>query len=206
MIDTGKKEIKSYVLRTGRLSNLQKNAIEVFSDRFCIPFQEKLLDLKNVFGNGNPVIIEIGFGMGHATAEIAEKNRHKNYIGIEVHTPGVGKLLSRIDNLQLSNLKIIQYDAVQVIRTMIPKESLFGVHIFFPDPWPKKKHHKRRLIQPGFIQELIPLIEKKGYIYGVTDWEDYAEQILSVLSQFSELSNPYEAYADGIKWRPNTSF
>ncbi len=206
MTDTGRKEIKSYVLRTGRLSNLQKKAIEVLSDRYCIPFQEKLLDLKNVFGNENPVIIEIGFGMGHATAEIAEKNRHKNYIGIEVHTPGVGKLLSRIDHLHLSNLRIIQYDAVQVIRTMIPKESLFGVHIFFPDPWPKKKHHKRRLIQPGFIQELIPLIEKKGYIYGVTDWENYAEQILSVLSQFSELSNPYEAYADGIKWRPNTSF
>ncbi|MCK5199178.1 MAG: tRNA (guanosine(46)-N7)-methyltransferase TrmB, partial [Spirochaetales bacterium] len=140
------------------------------------------------------------------TAEIAEKNRHKNYIGIEVHTPGVGKLLSRIDNLQLSNLKIIQYDAVQAIRTMIPKKSLFGVHIFFPDPWPKKKHHKRRLIQHGFIQELIPLIQKNGYIYGVTDWEDYAEQMLRVFNQFSELRNPYRTYADGIKWRPGTSF
>lgn len=206
MIDTDKKEIKSYVLRTGRLSNLQKNAIEVLSDRYCIPFQEKILDLNNIFGNENPVIIEIGFGMGHATAEIAETERHKNYIGIEVHTPGVGKLLSRIDHLQLSNLRIIQYDAVQVIRTMIPKESLFGVHIFFPDPWPKKKHHKRRLIQHGFIKELIPLIQKKGYIYAVTDWEDYAERILSVLSQFNELSNPYKTYADGINWRPNTSF
>lgn len=206
MIDTDKKDIRSYVLRTGRLSNLQKNAIEVLSDRYCIPFQEKLLDFNNIFSNENPVIIEIGFGMGHATAEIAEKDKHKNYIGIEVHTPGVGKLLSRIDLLQLSNLRIIQYDAVQVFRTMIPKESLFGVHIFFPDPWPKKKHHKRRLIKPGFIQELIPLIQKNGYIYAVTDWEDYAEQILSVLSQFNELSNPYKTYADGINWRPNTSF
>ncbi len=206
MIDTDKKDIKSYVLRTGRLSNLQKNAIEVLSDRYCIPFQEKFLDFNNIFNNENPLIIEIGFGMGHATAEIAEKDKHKNYIGIEVHTPGVGKLLSRINLSQLSNLRIIQYDAVQVIRTMIPKESLFGVHIFFPDPWPKKKHHKRRLIQPGFIQELIPLIQKNGYIYAVTDWEDYAEQILSVLSQFNELSNPYKTYADGINWRPNTSF
>lgn len=206
MIDTDKKEIKSYVLRIGRLSNLQKNAIEVLSDRYCIPFQEKLLDFNNIFSNENPVIIEIGFGMGHATAEIAEKDKHKNYIGVEVHTPGVGKLLSRIDLLQLSNLRIIQYDAVQVIKTMIPKESLFGVHIFFPDPWPKKKHHKRRLIQHWFIQKLIPLIQKNGYIYAVTDWEDYAEQILSVLSQFNELSNPYKTYANGINWRPNTSF
>ena len=206
MTDGVKRDIKSYVIRAGRLSKLQQNAIATLSDRYCIPFQDNLLDLKRIFGNENPVIMEIGFGMGHATAEIAEKNRHRNYIGIEVHTPGVGKLLSRIDSLQLSNLRIIQYDAVKVIRTMIPLESLQGVHIFFPDPWPKKKHHKRRLIQHGFIEELLPLIQKNGYIYAVTDWEDYAEQILKVLNEFRELNNPFLTFADGIEWRPDTSF
>ena len=206
MIDAGRRDIKSYVIRAGRLSKLQKNAIKTLSDRYCIPFQDRHLDFKNIFGNENRVIIEIGFGMGHATADIAERNSNRNYIGIEVHTPGVGKLLSRIDSLQLSNLRIIQYDAVQVIRKMIPGRSLAGVHIFFPDPWPKKKHHKRRLIQHGFIEELLPSIKKDGYIYAVTDWEDYAEQILRVLNQFSELSNPYATYADGIEWRPDTSF
>lgn len=206
MTDTGRRDIKSYVIRAGRLSKLQQNAIKTLSDRYCIPFQNKLLDFKKTFGNENQVIIEIGFGMGHATAAIAERNSNRNYIGIEVHTPGVGKLLSRIDCLQLSNLRIIQYDAVQVFRTMIPDRSLAGVHIFFPDPWPKKKHHKRRLIQHGFIKELLPSIQKEGYIYAVTDWEDYAEQILRVLNQFKELSNPYAAFAEGIEWRPNTSF
>ena len=201
MTDTDRREIKSYVLRTGRLSRLQQSAIETLSDKYCIPFQNKTLDFKTIFNNQNPVIIEIGFGMGHATVEIAERNNHRNYIGIEVHTPGVGKLLSRIDSLQLSNLRIIQYDAVQVIRKMIPLESLEGVHIFFPDPWPK-----RRLIQQGFIKELLPLLIKGGYIYAVTDWENYAEQILAVLNQFKELSNPYVTFAEGIKWRPNTSF
>lgn len=206
MTEVVKRDIKSYVIRAGRLSKLQHNAIETLSDRYCLPFQNKPLDYKKIFVNENPVIIEIGFGMGHASAEIAEKERCKNYIGIEVHIPGVGKLLSRTDHLQLSNIRIIQYDAVQVIRKMIPENSLYGVHIFFPDPWPKKKHHKRRLIKPEFIKELIPLIKKNGYIYIVTDWEDYAEQIMKVLSHFSELSNPYRTYADRIEWRPNTSF
>ncbi len=206
MQEYDKRGIRSYVLRTGRLSRLQKNALETLSDRYSIPFQNKHINFEKIFGNNNPVIIEIGFGMGHATAEIADKNRHKNYIGIEVHTPGVGKLLSRIDILNLSNLRIIQYDAVHVIRTMVPSGSLQGVHIFFPDPWPKKKHNKRRLIKHEFIEELLPLIKKDGYIYAVTDWEDYAEQILRVFNKFTELKNPYGNYADGIEWRPDTSF
>ena len=202
----GKRDIKSYVIRAGRLSKLQQNALETLSEMYCIPFQSKFINFKKIFGNDNPVIIEIGFGMGHATAEIAKKNSNRNYIGIEVHSPGVGKLLSRINNLQLLNLKIIQYDAVPVIRSMFPLESLQGVHIFFPDPWPKKKHHKRRLIQNEFISELLPLIKKNGYIYAVTDWEDYAQQILAVVNQFEELNNPYLTFADGIEWRPDTSF
>ena len=134
MLDAGRRDIKSYVLRTGRLSKLQQSALETLSDRYCIPFQDNTLDFNAVFNNQNPVIIEIGFGMGHATVEIAERNSHINYLGIEVHPPGVGKLLSRIDSRKLSNVRIIQNDAVQVLRTMIPLESLKGVHIFLPDP------------------------------------------------------------------------
>ncbi len=206
MTDTIRSDIRTYVLRTGRLSKLQKNAILTLSESFIIPFREELLNYRTIFGNNNPVITEIGFGMGDATAEIADNNRDKNYIGIEVHTPGVGKLLSRIDKLKLSNLKIINYDAVQVIRSMIPLDSLFGVHIFFPDPWPKKKHIKRRLIQKTFINDLLPKIKKGGYIYAATDWENYADQILKVFKEFTELYNPSESYTKGIGWRPDTSF
>lgn len=206
MKDVSRRDIKSYVLRVGRLSKLQQRAVDTLSSQFCIPFEEKILNFKSIFGNNNPVVMEIGFGMGHATLEIAEKNRNKNYIAIEVHTPGVGKVLSEIEIRNLSNLRIIQYDAVQVIRNMIPLSSLEGVHIFFPDPWPKKKHHKRRLIQNGFIKELILLIKKGGYIYIATDWEDYAQQIILVLDQITELENRYNKFAVKLAWRPNTSF
>ncbi len=206
MIDPSKRDIKSYVLRVGRLSKLQQHAVDTLSGQFCIPFEEKKLNFEAIFSNKNPVVMEIGFGMGHATVEIAEKNRDKNYIAIEVHTPGVGKVLSEIEKRDLSNLRIIQYDAVQVIRNMIPVNSLEGVHIFFPDPWPKKKHHKRRLIQNGFIKELILLIKKDGYIYIATDWEDYAQQIILVLDQFTELKNLFHKFSVKMAWRPSTSF
>jgi tRNA (guanine-N7-)-methyltransferase len=201
-----RKDIRSYVLRTSRLSNLQKKAIEIFSDKYCIPFSKNFLNFKQVFNNSNPVVLEIGFGMGHATLEIAETNINKNYIGIEVHTPGVGKVLNQIDINNLSNLKVIRNDAVEVIRSMIAPGSLEGVHIFFPDPWPKKKHHKRRLINEGFIKELSFLIKKGGYIYITTDWEDYAEKIMLVLQNIPDLYNPYKLYAEKIDWRPETSF
>jgi len=206
MIDTGKRDIKSYVLRVGRLSKLQQRAVDTLSNDYCIPFQTEILKFEEVFGNNNPVVMEIGFGMGHATVEIADKNRNINYIAIEVHTPGVGKVLSEIEKRNLSNIRIIQYDAVQVIRKMIPLNFLQGVHIFFPDPWPKKKHHKRRLIQNDFVKELILLIKKGGYLYIATDWEDYARQILLVLDQLPKLNNPYNNFAKKPGWRPDTSF
>ncbi len=206
MTDEQNKFIKSYVLRTGRLSNLQKRALENFSDKYCIPFKEAILNFRELFENTNPVILEIGFGMGHATVEIAEHNPDINYIGIEVHTPGIGKVLSEIESKQLTNLRLINYDAVQTIRTMINNYSLSGIHIFFPDPWPKKKHHKRRLIQRPFIQELIGKLKNGGYIYIVTDWEEYAEHILSVLNRSTELKNTYTDFADKKKWRPYTGF
>lgn len=206
MIDPGKRDIKSYVLRIGRLSKLQQRAVETLSDKFCIPFEDRILDFVAVFGNNNPVVLEIGFGMGHATVEIAENNKNKNFLAIEVHTPGVGKVLSEIEIRKLYNIRIIQYDAVQVIKNMIPFISIEGVHIFFPDPWPKKKHHKRRLIQQKFVEELLLVIKKGGYLYIATDWEDYAQQILLVLDQFNELENPYSPFAREVDWRPNTSF
>ena len=198
--------IKSYVLRTGRLSKLQKIALKSYSVKYCIPFNEGDLNFVEIFNNSNPVVLEIGFGMGHATVEIAEKNPDINYIGIEVHTPGIGKVLSEIEIRKLTNLKLIQYDAVQIVRTMIKDSSLSGIHVFFPDPWPKKKHHKRRLIQDSFIKELLGKIKKNGYLYIVTDWEEYAEYILQVLNKFEELNNPYTNFADKNDWRPYTSF
>ncbi|MCD6397985.1 MAG: tRNA (guanosine(46)-N7)-methyltransferase TrmB [Spirochaetaceae bacterium] len=198
--------IKSYVLRTGRMSKLQKTALKLHSDKYCVPFDEEVLNYEVLFKNANPVIMEIGFGMGHATLEIAEANPDINYIGIEVHTPGIGKVLSEIESRKLTNLKLIQNDAVQIVRTMIKDLSLSGIHVFFPDPWPKKKHHKRRLIQEFFIKELLGKIKRNGYIYIVTDWEDYGEYILKVLNSFEELNNPYADFADKNDWRPKTSF
>ncbi len=206
MTDKETKFIKSYVLRTGRMSKHQKTALELYSDKYCVPFDKGILDFEGLFNNLNPVVLEIGFGMGHATVKIAEKNPDINYIGIEVHTPGIGKVLSEIESRKLKNLKLIQNDAVQIVRFMIKDSSLSGVHVFFPDPWPKKKHHKRRLIQELFIKELLGKLKENGYIYIVTDWEDYAEYILTVLKKFKELNNPYTNFADKSDWRPNTSF
>ncbi len=201
-----RREIKSFVKRKGRMSKLQINALRNLSGIFSIPFQEKLISFHKIFQNKNNTFLEIGFGMGQATVEIAEKTPDKNYIGIEVHTPGVGKLLSEIELRELKNIRVIEYDAVEVIHHMIPDNSLQGVHIFFPDPWPKKKHHKRRLIKDSFIRLLIPKIKDEGYLYIATDWEPYAEWIVETLGRFNELANKYDLYAEHIPWRPVTAF
>ncbi len=201
-----KREIKSFVRRAGRMSKLQKNAIKSLSDLYCISFKQELVNFDKIYNNKNDLYLEIGFGMGHATVRIAEENQEKNYLGIEVHAPGVGKLLSEIHLRNLNNIRIVQYDAVEVINQMIPDNSFSGVHIFFPDPWPKKRHHKRRLINETFITSLLRKIKIGGYLYIVTDWEPYAERILNVLDSFQSLVNPYNSYAEGITWRPATSF
>ncbi len=206
MNNVRRREIRSFVKRKGRMSKLQKNALIDLSGIYSLPFKENLLSFHTVFKNDNSTFLEIGFGMGRATAEIAESNPDKNYIGIEVHTPGVGKLLSEIKLKKLKNIRIIEYDAVEVIRNMIPDDSLEGVHIFFPDPWPKKKHHKRRLIKDSFIRLLIPKIKNNGYLYIATDWEPYAEWIIKTLDQYKELVNRYAPYAESISWRPVTAF
>lgn len=198
--------IRSFVLRQGRLSNAQQRACETLLPRYGIPFSEHLLDLDQVFGRQAPKILEIGFGMGESTAAIAQAHPDTDYLGIEVHTPGVGSLLNRIDELGLKNLRIIQHDAVAVIQHMLAVESLSGIHIFFPDPWPKARHHKRRLIQPALIASLCQRLKTGGYLHAATDWEDYAIQILQVLSQESGLTNTAADYASRPDYRPLTKF
>ncbi|MBI9100907.1 MAG: tRNA (guanosine(46)-N7)-methyltransferase TrmB [Spirochaetales bacterium] len=201
----GTREIHSYVIRGGRMSKLHQKAYDELGPKYCIPYEEQLIDLKKYFPKGE-IILEIGFGMGLATAAIADKNRDKNYLGIEVHKPGVGKLLSEIGIRNLDNMRIINFDAVKVIDNMIPDGSFDGIHIFFPDPWPKKKHHKRRLVQAPFIKKLLPKLKNDGYIYCVTDWEEYGEQMLEVLISIPELKNQYEDWANQPVWRPETRF
>lgn len=205
-IDQPRRRVRSYVLRAGRLSKGQQRAIEQYSKYYCLDYKDALLDTQDVFGNAQPLIIEIGFGMGDATSRIAQQFQDHNFIGIEVFTPGVGKLLGEIDEKKLENMRIIQHDAVDVLNHMIQDGSVSGFHIFFPDPWPKKKHHKRRLIQSPFVRLLTQKLKPAGYIYAVTDWEDYAQQMLEVLSGEQGLSNRYDGFADPVSWRPGTKF
>jgi len=173
---------------------------------YSIPFEEKLLDLDSIFGRSAPTFLEIGFGMGETTAAIAKAHPEYNYIGVEVHTPGVGGLLKQIEELKLTNLRIIQHDVVGVLQHALPAGCLDGVHIFFPDPWPKKRHHKRRLIQQEFIALLCRHLKPGGYIHAATDWKDYAEQILGVLSSEPQLTNTAADYAPRPQYRPLTKF
>ena len=198
--------IRSFVLRQGCLSNAQRRACELLLPKYGIPFSEDLLDLNQIFGRQAPKILEIGFGMGESTATIAQAHPENDYLGVEVHTPGVGSLLNQIEQFELTNLRIIQHDAVEVLQHMLPPACLNGIHIFFPDPWPKAKHHKRRLIQPALVARLCTHLKPGGYIHAATDWEDYAVQILHVLNQEPQLSNTTNNYAPRPNYRPLTKF
>jgi len=198
--------LKSYVLRQGRFTDAQKKAYDSLSEKYVIPFSETYIDFNNIFGNANNVTLEIGFGSGLATAEIAQANPDKNYLGIEVHRPGIGRLLWETEQRCLSNIRIIEYDAVQAVQKMIPNISLDAVHIFFPDPWPKKRHNKRRLVRRPFTEALADCLKPGGYIYMVTDWEDYAFYALEELTASAGLRNEYESFAPPQSWRPVTRF
>jgi len=200
------RKIRSFVLRAGRLTSAQRRSYDALSGKFIIRCEDKILDFARIFGNGNPVIVEIGFGMGKATAVIAGENQDKNYIGLEIHKPGIGRLLWEIEHRSLSNVRIIENDATEVFRNMIPINSLDGVHIFFPDPWPKKRHHKRRLIQRPFSDCIASRLKPGGYIYMVSDWLDYANWALSVLTNTEGLVNEYDGFSAPQSWRPMTSF
>jgi tRNA (guanine-N7-)-methyltransferase len=198
--------IRSFVLRQGRLSNAQQRALDTLRPRFGIPYSPETLNLAQAFGRDAPKILEIGFGMGESTAAIAQAHPENDYLALEVHSPGVGSLLKQIEEKGLTNIRIIQHDAVEVLRDMIADGSLDGVHIFFPDPWHKKRHNKRRLIQSPFVAQLAKKLRAGGYLHVATDWQDYAEQVLAVLAAEPLLCNTASDYAPRPDYRPLTKF
>lgn len=198
--------IRSFVLRQGRVSNAQRRAVDTLSSVYGIAYAPGALDFERVFGRRAPTILEIGFGMGETTAQIAQAHPENDYLAIEVHTPGVGSLLKRIAEAGLTNLRLVQHDAVDVLEHMIAPASLAGAHIFFPDPWPKKRHHKRRLIQPGFVALLASRLAPGAYLHAATDWQEYAEQILAVFAAEGALANTAPGFAPRPDYRPQTKF
>ena len=198
--------IRSYVLRAGRMGSGQQRALAELGPRYVLPFAPAPLDAAAVFGRNAPLVVEIGFGMGQATAEIAAARPDVDFIGIEVHPPGVGALLQRIEAAALTNLRIVQHDAVAVFEQMLAPHSLSGVQVFFPDPWHKKKHHKRRLIQPAVVALLASRLARGATLHCATDWQPYAEQMLAVLSAEPLLANTCDAYAPRPALRPLTKF
>ena len=201
-----RRPVRTFVIRAGRLTTSERKSYDELHHVWCIPYEHKTLNYTEIFNNTNPVIMEIGFGMGHATSIIAENNPDINYIGSEVHVPGVGRLLGDIKTKQLKNLYIIEHDALEILETMIPANSLAGFHIFFPDPWPKKKHHKRRMLQRPRTDLLAKKLAPGGYLYFATDWQEYAESALEELKMTEGLANKYEGYAPHQEWRPRTKF
>jgi tRNA (guanine-N7-)-methyltransferase len=201
-----RRPIRSFVLRQGRVSSAQQRAYDTLLPRFGIPYVPQHADFDRIFGRSAPKVLEIGFGMGETTATIAARHPENDYLGIEVHTPGVGSLLKRIAELNLANVRIVRHDAVEVLRDMIAPAALDAVHIFFPDPWPKKRHHKRRLVQPPFIALLCERMKPGAYLHVATDWQDYAEQILAVMSAEPRLANTARDYAPRPEYRPQTKF
>ena len=205
LYDPTEHRIRSFVTRAGRLSTAQARALEE-QQQFLIKYEKAPLDYAQAFGRQAPTVLEIGFGMGGTTAHIAAAMPDKDFIGVEVHTPGVGSLLKLIGEQNLTNLKAIQHDAVEVLNHMIADGSLHGVHIFFPDPWHKARHNKRRLIQAPFVKLLVQKLAPGGYIHCATDWEDYAVQMLEVLGAEPLLENTAEGYAEKPAYRPLTKF
>jgi tRNA (guanine-N7-)-methyltransferase len=206
MTVTTHRPIRSFVLRQGRVSNAQQRAHETLLPQFGIPYSPQIVDLDRIFGRGAPKVLEIGFGMGETTAAIAALHPETDYLGIEVHTPGVGSLLKNIGEQNLANVRIVQHDAVEVLRNMIAPDTFDAVHVFFPDPWPKKRHHKRRLLQPDFVALLVERMKPGAYLHAATDWQEYAEQILDVLKREPRLANSAPDYAPRPDYRPQTKF
>ncbi len=198
--------IRSFVRRTGRTTPAQARALSELGQRFVLPYRQQTLDFATVFGREAPTILEIGFGMGEATAQIATLMPDSDFLCCEVHEPGVGALLKRIGEQGLANIRVVQHDAVEVLEHMVPAGSLAGVHVFFPDPWHKARHNKRRLIQAPLIAKLASRLQTGGYLHCATDWEDYAKQMLEVLSAETLLENTTAAYAPRPHYRPLTKF
>ena len=203
---SSRRPIRSFVLRQGRFSPAQQRARETLLPRFGVPYAPTQLDLAAVFGRDNPKILEIGSGMGEATAEIAEAQPDRDFLAVEVHSPGVGSLLKLLDEKNLRNVRIVQHDASEVVAHMIAPGALAGIHVFFPDPWPKKRHHKRRLLRPEFIHALAQRLGPAGYLHVATDWEDYATEVLAAASAEPLLVNTTAGFAPRPAYRPATKF
>ncbi|MDU0809926.1 MAG: tRNA (guanosine(46)-N7)-methyltransferase TrmB [Burkholderia sp.] len=201
-----RRRIRSFATRSGRISIGQRRAIKELGPSFIVSYSLDSPDWNAIFDRNAPRILEIGFGMGTTTAKIAERRSEDNFIGIEVYEPGIGALLNMIDKQSLKNIRIIQHDAIEVIEHMFMPESLDGVHIFFPDPWHKARHHKRRLIQPMFVMLISSRMKKNAYIHCATDLKDYAEQMLNVFRSEPSLSNTVRDYAPRYNYRPVTKF
>ena len=198
--------IRSFVRRAGRTTTGQARAFETLGPRFLLPYTGQALDLAAAFGRDAPTILEIGFGMGEATAHIAGLLPEKNFLCCEVHEPGVGALLKRIGEHDLHNIRILAHDAVEVVDHMLPEGCLAGIHVFFPDPWHKLRHNKRRLIQPPLVARLARRLAPGGYLHCATDWEPYAQQMLEVLGQEPLLANTADGFAPKPHYRPLTKF
>lgn len=206
--ESDKRRIKSFVLRQGRLSASQQRAIDENWPKYGLTIEHGQLDFAEVFGREAPTIVEIGFGMGKSLAEMAEANPQQNYIGIEVHRPGVGALLKLIAEKGLTNIRIFNHDAIEVLEKCIPKNSLDGVYLFFPDPWHKKRHHKRRIVQPAFAKTIAGHLKPGGHFHMATDWENYAEHMMEVMSVAPDFRNtqPQGEYTPRPDYRPLTKF
>ena len=196
-----RRAVRSYVLRQGRVTAAQERALAQLMPVYGIEFKEELLRPATVFGREAPLVLEIGSGMGETTAQIARERPDTDFIAVEVHGPGVGSLLKLIEKDQLKNVRVIRHDALDVLENMIPDGLLAGIHLFFPDPWPKKRHHKRRLVQPAFAALAMRKLAAGGYLHAATDWEDYASQIVEVLMAQPGLHRENHAHA-----RPSTKF
>ncbi|MBE2894345.1 tRNA (guanosine(46)-N7)-methyltransferase TrmB [Spirabiliibacterium falconis] len=203
-----KRKVRSFVLRTGRLSQHQQNAMNTHWAQFGVDYQTAPYDLTALFGNTNPVVLEIGFGMGHSLVQMAKQNPAINYLGIEVHTPGVGACIAYAIDEKVDNLRVICHDAVEILTDCIADNSLQGLQLFFPDPWHKAKHHKRRIVQSEFVNLVVKKLKCGGFIHMATDWEHYAEQMLDVLQHTQHIENSAEngAYIDRPAFRPLTKF
>lgn len=205
--DTTKhRPIRSFVVRAGRMSPKQQRGLTEGMASHGVNYVPELLDFAETFARDAPTVLEIGFGMGTTTAEIAAAHPDTNYLAVEVHPPGVGSLCNLLDDQSLVNVKVIQHDAVEVLNHMIAPGSLAGIHIYFPDPWHKARHNKRRLVQPALVALLASRLAPDGYLHLATDWVPYAEHMLEVLSAEALLKNTSTDYAIRPSWRPETKF
>ena len=201
------RKIRSFIRRQGRITQGQQFALENFWDKYCLD-PLKLLDVERVFGRVAPLCVEIGFGNGECLAELAATNPDRDYLGIEVHRPGVGHLIMQLEQASIANVRVYCHDAIEILTNSLADDSLSAVHLFFPDPWPKKKHHKRRIVQAGFIDLLARKLKSGGYFHAATDWEHYADTMLKVLTDDARFMNASStnSFSPRPAYRPLTKF